>query len=95
MKIVKSQRVRVLLLTKQCLIAVLAGPEYAYLHITLMPRFTYLLLEGERIEMDVNPDEINAVPIVLGDHIIYAVASKDDQWKLLELPKNIDLNFAD
>ena len=53
-----------------------------------MPRFTYLLLEGEKIEMDVNPDEINAVPIVLGDHlIIYAVASKDDQWKLLELQK--------
>ena len=53
-----------------------------------MSRFTYLLLEGEKIEMDVNPDEINAVPIVLGDHlIIYAVASKDDQWKLLELQK--------
>ena len=46
--------------------------------------------------MDVNPDEINAVPIALGDHlIIYAVASKDDQWKLLELQKNIDLNFTD
>ena len=76
------------MLTKQCLIAVLAGPEYAYLYIALMPRFTYLLLEGEKIEMDVNPDEINTVPIALDDHlIIYAVASEDDQWKLLELQK--------
>ena len=61
-----------------------------------MSRFIYLLLEGEKIEMDVNPDEINTVPIVLDDHlIIYAVASEDDQWKLLELQKNIDLNFTD
>ena len=61
-----------------------------------MSRFTYLLLEGEKVETDVNPDEINTVPITLDDHlIIYAVASADDQWKLLELQKNIDLNFAD
>ena len=61
-----------------------------------MSRFTYLLLEGEKVEMDVNPDEINTVPIALDDHlIIYAVASKGDQWKLLELQKNIDLNFTD
>ena len=53
-----------------------------------MSRFTYLLLEGEKVEMDVNPDEINTVPIALDDHlIIYAVASEDDQWKLLELQK--------
>ena len=84
------------MLTKQCLIAVLAGPEYTYLHIFFMSRFTYLLLEGEKIEMDVNPDEINTVPIALDDHlIIYAVASEDDQWKMLELQKNIDLNFTD
>ena len=61
-----------------------------------MSRFTYLLLEGEKVEMDVNPDEINTVPVALDDHlIIYAVASEDDQWKLLELQKNIDLNFTD
>ena len=61
-----------------------------------MSRFTYLLLEGEKVEMDVNPDEINTVPIALDDHlIIYAIASEDDQWKLLELQKNIDLNFTD
>ena len=61
-----------------------------------MSRFTYLLLEGEKVDMDVNPDEINTVPIALDDHlIIYAVVSEDDQWKLLELQKNIDLNFTD
>ena len=61
-----------------------------------MPRFTYLLLEGDKMQMDVHPDEINTVPIALEDQsIIYAVLSQDDQWKLLELQKNIDLNFTD
>ena len=61
-----------------------------------MSRFNYLLLEGEKMQMDVHPDEINTVPIALEDQsIIYAVLSQDDQWKLLELQKNIDLNFTD
>lgn len=61
-----------------------------------MSRFNYLLLEGDKMQMDVHPDEINTVPIALDDRlIIYAVASEDDQWKLLELQKNIDLNFTD
>ena len=58
--------------------------------------FNYLLLEGDKMQMDVHPDEINTVPIALEDQsIIYAVLSQDDQWKLLELQKNIDLNFTD
>ena len=66
------------------------------MRIALMPRFTYLLLEGEKTQMDVHPDEINTVPIALEDHSnIYAVLSRDDQCKLLELQKNIDLNFTD
>ena len=61
-----------------------------------MSRFDYLLLEGDKMQMDVHPDEINTVPIALEDQsIIYAVLSQDDQWKLLELQKNIDLNFTD
>ena len=61
-----------------------------------MSRFNYLLLEGDKMQMDVHPDEINTVPIALEDQsIIYAVLSQDDQCKLLELQKNIDLNFAD
>jgi len=61
-----------------------------------MSRFNYLLLEGDKMQMDVHPDEINTVPIALEDQsIIYAVLSQDDQWKLLELQKNIDLNFTD
>ena len=48
------------------------------------------------MQMDVHPDEINTVPIALEDQsIVYAVLSQDDQCKLLELQKNIDLNFAD
>ena len=61
-----------------------------------MSRFSYLLLEGDKMQMDVHPDEINTLPIALEDQsIIYAVLSQDDQWKLLELQKNIDLNFTD
>ena len=61
-----------------------------------MSRFNYLLLEGDKMQMDVHPDEINTVPIALEDQsIIYAVLSQDDQWKLFELQKNIDLNFTD
>ena len=61
-----------------------------------MSRFNYLLLEGDKMQMDVHPDEINTVPIAFEDQaIIYAVLSQDDQWKLLELQKNIDLNFTD
>ena len=61
-----------------------------------MSRFNYLLLEGDKMQMDVHPDEINTVPIALeGQSIIYAVLSQDDQWKLFELQKNIDLNFTD
>ena len=74
----------------------LSGSRIYVLAYIFMSRFAYLLLEGEKVEMDVNPDEINTVPIGLDDHlIIYAVASEDDQWKLLELQKNIDLNFTD
>ena len=61
-----------------------------------MSRFNYLLLEGDKMQMDVHPDEINTVPIALEDQsIVYAVLSQDDQWKLFELQKNIDLNFTD
>ena len=66
------------------------------MRIALMSRFSYLLLEGDKMQMDVHPDEINTLPIALEDQsIIYAVLSQDDQWKLLELQKNIDLNFTD
>ena len=66
------------------------------MRIALVSRFNYLLLEGDKMQMDVHPDEINTVPIALEDQsIIYAVLSQDDQWKLLELQKNIDLNFTD
>ena len=61
-----------------------------------MSRFNCLLLEGDKMQMDVHPDEINTVPIALEDQsIVYAVLSQDDQYKLLELQKNIDLNFTD
>ena len=48
------------------------------------------------MQADVHPDEINTVPIALEDHsVVYAILSQNDQYKLLELQKNIDLNFTD
>ena len=51
-----------------------------------MTSFTYLLLEGEKVEMEVHPDEIKTVAVSLQDgSIIYAVAGPSEERKLLEL----------
>ena len=51
-----------------------------------MTTFTYLLLEGEKVEMEVHPDEIKTVAVSLKDgSIIYAVAGPAEERKLLEL----------
>ena len=51
-----------------------------------MTSFTYLLLEGEKVEMEVHPDEIKTVAVSLKDgSIIYAVAGPSEERKLLEL----------
>ena len=51
-----------------------------------MTSYTYLLLEGEKVEMEVHPDEIKTVAVSLKDgSIIYAVAGASEERKLLEL----------
>ena len=51
-----------------------------------MTSYTYLLLEGEKVEMEVHPDEIKTVAVSLKDgSIIYAVAGPSEERKLLEL----------
>ena len=50
-----------------------------------MSSFTYLLLEGEKVQMEVHPDEINTVEVTLEDgSTVYAVASAAEERKLLE-----------
>lgn len=50
-----------------------------------MSSYTYLLLEGEKVQMEVHPDEINTVEVTLEDgSIVYAVASAAEERKLLD-----------
>ena len=50
-----------------------------------MSSYTYLLLEGEKVQMEVHPDEINTVEVILEDgSIVYAVASAAEERKLLD-----------
>ena len=50
-----------------------------------MTSYTYLLLEGEKVQMEVHPDEINTVEVTLEDgSIVYAVASAAEERKLLD-----------
>ena len=61
-------------------------PAYERLRPIPMTSFTYLLLEGEKVEMEVHPDEIKTVAVSLKDgSIIYAVAGPSEERKLLEL----------
>ena len=61
-------------------------PVYGRLHLVHMTSYTYLLLEGEKVEMEVHPDEIKTVAVSLKDgSIIYAVAGPSEERKLLEL----------
>ena len=58
-----------------------------------MSPFTYLLLEGEKVEMEVHPDEINTVAVSLDDEsIIYAVAGACAERKLLHCQMIFDLS---
>ena len=50
-----------------------------------MTSYTYLLLEGEKVQMEVHPDEINTVEVTLEDgSTVYAVASAAEERKLLD-----------
>ena len=59
--------------------------KYGRLNFIVMSSFTYLLLEGEKVQMEVHPDEINTVEVTLEDgSTVYAVASAAEERKLLE-----------
>ena len=56
-----------------------------------MPYHTFMLLQGEKVQLEVDPDEINTVAVLLEDgSTIYAVAGASEEKKLISLQKHIE-----
>mgnify|MGYP004070466739 FL=1 len=56
-----------------------------------MPYHTFMLLQGQKLRMEVDPDSINTVAVSLEDgSVIYAVAGESEETKLISLQKNIE-----
>ncbi len=48
-----------------------------------------MLLQGQKVQMEVDPDEINTVAVLLEDgSTIYAVAGESEEKKLISLQKS-------
>ena len=56
-----------------------------------MAYYTFMLLQGEKVQLEVDPDAINTVAVSLEDgSTIYAVAGASEEKKLISLQKRID-----
>ena len=56
-----------------------------------MQYYTFMLLQGEKVQLEVDPDAINTVAVSLEDgSTIYAVAGSSEEKKLISLQKHID-----
>ena len=56
-----------------------------------MQYYTFMLLQGEKVQLEVDPDAINTVAVSLEDgSTIYAVAGASEEKKLISLQKHID-----
>ena len=56
-----------------------------------MQYYTFMLLQGEKVKLEVDPDAINTVAVSLEDgSTIYAVAGASEEKKLISLQKRID-----
>ena len=56
-----------------------------------MSYHTFMLLQGEKVQLEVEPDSINTVAVSLEDgSTIYAVAGASEEKKLISLQKRID-----
>ena len=56
-----------------------------------MPSHTFMLLEGQKVQMQVDPDAINTVAVSLDDgSTIYAVAGEAEEKKLISLQQSIE-----
>ena len=56
-----------------------------------MPSHLFMLLQGQKVQMEVHPDEINTVAVSLEDgSTIYAVAGEVEEKKLIALQRSIE-----
>ena len=56
-----------------------------------MPSHTFMLLQGDKVQLEVDPDAINTVAVSLEDgSTIYAVAGASEEKKLILLQKHIE-----
>ena len=56
-----------------------------------MAYHTFMLLQGEKVRLEVDPSAINTVAVSLNDgSTIYAVAGASEEKKLVSMQKRID-----
>ena len=56
-----------------------------------MSHHTFMLLQGEKVQLEVHPDAINTVAVSLEDgSTIYAVAGESEEKKLILMQKCIE-----
>ena len=56
-----------------------------------MSHHTFMLLQGEKVHLEVDPDAINTVAVSLEDgSTIYAVAGASEEKKLISMQKRIE-----
>ena len=52
---------------------------------------TFMLLQGEKVQLEVDPDAINSVTVSLDDgSTVYAVAGASEEKKLISMQKHIE-----
>ena len=56
-----------------------------------MAYHTFMLLQGEKVQFEVDPSAINTVAVSLGDgSTIYAVAGASEEKKLVSMQKRVE-----
>ena len=56
-----------------------------------MTHHTFMLLQGEKVQLEVDPKSINTVAVALEDgSIIYAVAGVSEEKKLVSMQRRIE-----
>ena len=56
-----------------------------------MAYHTFMLLQGEKVQLEVDPNEINTVAVSLEDgSTIYAVAGASEEKKLVSMQRRIE-----
>ena len=56
-----------------------------------MPYHTFMLLQGDKVQLEVDPDAINTVAVLLEDgSTIYAVAGASEEKKLVSMQRRIE-----